>query len=168
MALTTSQQALVKADILASPDLNVQPNSPDGAFAIADLYNLLAVPTFWAWRSSVTIADIYTITTSEATRWNWSTYIGRSVAERDCWRELGNLGTLNFSLLNTRQAVADIFSGTPAIDVAQRTHITTIGRRSTTRLEKLLATGTGTTVSPATMGREGLVSYQDIQQARNS
>ena len=168
MPLTSAQQVVVKADILASPDLAAQPNTPDGNFAIADLYNALAVPPFWVWRTTVGIIDIYSVTTTDATAWNWTTYIGRSAQERDCWREVSSASFLNFSLPNTRQAIADIFSGAGAAAIAQRTHLLTIGRRQATRIEKLLAVGTGTTVSPAMMGREGSISYQDIQQARNS
>jgi hypothetical protein len=35
-------------------------------------------------------------------------------------------------------------------------------------VEKLLATGTGSDGSPATMGFEGPISYQDVQAARAS
>lgn len=40
-------------------------------------------------------------------------------------------------------------------------------KRPATVAEKVLATGTGTTASPATMGHEGAVSYADVQSARS-
>jgi hypothetical protein len=33
--------------------------------------------------------------------------------------------------------------------------------------EKILATGTGSDASPATLGYEGNISYQDVQAARS-
>ena len=59
MALTSAQQAAIKADILANPDLSAQPNNSDGAFEIARLYNLPASPTFLVWRTDAPTADIF-------------------------------------------------------------------------------------------------------------
>jgi hypothetical protein len=65
-----------------------------------------------------------------------------------------------------RAAFDDVFSGTGAGAVNNRAHIVAMSRRLASRIEKLLATGTGTTGSPATMGFEGPISYRDIQLAR--
>ena len=74
-------------------------------------------------------------------------------------------GAINFSRPNVRQGLQDIFSG--AGGASQRTHLLAIGRRLTTRAEKLFSAGTGSTASPGTMGFEGNLSYQDVQEARN-
>ena len=59
MSLTTAQLATLRADIAADGVLNAIPNTPDGAYAIADAYNLLAVPTFTVWCSTVATDDIF-------------------------------------------------------------------------------------------------------------
>lgn len=165
--LTSAQNALVKADILADVTLNAFPHNSDGAFSIALGYTTVVVPDFWVWRSAVPAKEIYETTTADGTVWSWTTYIARSQGERDGWRDLfSGSGVANPSLANMRQAIADIFSG--PLGAAQRTHLLTISRRKATRIEKLLATGVGTTVSPATLGFEGPVIYQDILTARES
>lgn len=161
--LTSTQAAVLAADILLDPVFAALPHTADNAFAVADAYNLLASPPYWVWRTNVGIQELYgTTTTPDATSWSWSTYIGRSVAERDGWRELTSPNMLDAALPNTRAAIADIFSGIGAAAVAQRLHLTTMIRRQARRIEQLYAVGTGTTVSPATMGREGSIDYQDV------
>jgi hypothetical protein len=165
--LTPAQHILVKADILADPVLNAFPNNSDGAFDIAAVYNVTAVPDFWVWRTFVSQAECVGEASVDATNWSWTIYIGRSQGERDGWREMfADTGGINPSHANIRQGLADIFSG--AGGAAQRTHLLAIARRKATRIEKLLATGTGTTAVPATMGFEGPVGYADILTARNS
>lgn len=163
--LTNAQLQTLKADILADPELNAHPNTPDGAFTIAALYGATAFPAFWVWRTSVSQAEITSVTTVDATTWNWTTYINRSQAERDAWRDMfGNGGLINFSLSNVRQGLQDIFSG--AGGASQRTHVLTVGRRPANRIEKLFATGTGSTISPATMAFEGQLAYHDVLDVR--
>ncbi len=116
------------------------------------------------WRTSITNKEIYEVVSVDATTWSWPSYIARSVAERDAWRELFAVtGRINAALANTRQGVADIFSG--AGGLAQRTHLLAVGRRTATRAEKLFATGTGTTAVPAVMGFEGSLGFSDVLQA---
>lgn len=160
--LTSTQAVTLAADILLDPILAAYPHTSDGAFAVAEAYNLGAMPAFWVWRTQVGVQEIYEVTTADATSWSWSTYIGRTPAERDGWRELSAPGFLNFALPNVRAAITDIFSGTLAPAVAQRLHLATIGRRQALRVEKLFASGTGSTTSLATMGREGILTFQDV------
>jgi len=166
---TAAQIATIKADILANSDLNTLPAGPDGAFAVAALYNAPASPAFTVWKSSVTEADIVSKTSDEGTTWSWPAMIARTVGEQFGWsRMVGVMGIINPSLPQVRQAIQDIFSNGPTGAAAQRTHLAAMGKRSATRLEKLLATGTGSTAVPATMGYEGAISYTDIQTARGN
>lgn len=170
MPLTSAQQIIVKADILANGDLNSKPNTADGAFAIADLYALTAVPDYWVYKTSLGKHDLTDKVSPDGTSFTWAGngFISRASGEIAAWIELFNSSlTCNPSLPNVRQAFQDIFSGAGNA-AANRTHLLAMARRKANRLEKLLATGTGTTVSPATMTFEGLVSYVDIQAARNS
>lgn len=167
MPLTTAQLQAVKTDILNDSSLNVFLNNPDGNVFIANVYNLIVSPDFWVWRTYLSSQDIYSKVSSDGTIWSWSIFIARSVAEKSAWTEMiSAFYGINPSLLNSRTGIADIFSG--AGGLPQRTHLLAIGRRLATRIEKLLATGTGTTAVPATMVFEGSLTYQDVELARNS
>ena len=167
--LNPSQLAALKADILADPILNAQPNNSDGAFAIKEMYNATAVPDFWAWKTRLSKSEIVEQTSQDGTVFNWTGvgFIGRSQGERDAWRELFEGGTCSPSLINTRQAFADIFSGATPPAPANRAHLLAVARRKVTRVEKLFATGAGTTVSPSTMVFEGNLDYPTVQKARS-
>ena len=164
--LTTTQLVALKADILADPAFTSIPNNEDGAVTIANAYNLPAALDFWVWRTRVSQEEIVGVTTPDNTVWSWTIYIGRSQGERDGWREMfADTGAINLSRLNVRQGLQDIFSG--AGGLAQRTHLLAVGRRKSTRAEKLFAAGTGSTASPATMSVEGNLPYQDVLSARS-
>jgi len=161
MPLLPSQYPQVKADILANPDLNVFPNNTDGAFEIAKLYNLLANPGYIVWKTSVSImevgqailnSDIANLTTANTNRLQT---IGQYSG-----------GVFNPSRLDTRAGFEDIFSVASASGT--RAALDSLWRRSATRLEKLLASGSGTTASPSNLTFEGAVSYIEIFSARNS
>lgn len=164
--LTPAQLSTLKALILADPALNAHPNNADGNLAIAQALAAIASPDYWVWRSFVSDQEMYEGTGDGGTSWSWSSYISRSQGERDAWRQMVNMaGGLNPSLANVRAGIADIFSG--AGGASQRTHLLAVGRRKANRAEKLFATGTGSTASPATMTVEGTLSGDDVQAARN-
>jgi len=168
---TAAQLTTLKADITAdqSPQalaFKADPNNTAKAQALADLYNANASPDFWVWRTSVSQLEIVTTTTEDGTVWSWPAFIARSQGERDGWREMfADGGVVNAALANVRQGFADIFSGTTNSAPAQRTHLSTVGRRRASRAEKLFSTGTGSTASPATMGAEGTLVLNSIQAA---
>ena len=75
--------AALKAHILADSALNAHPNTPDGAFAIADAMNLAANPDYWVWRTSVPKKEIVTQPSVDATTFTWAGngFITRSEGE---------------------------------------------------------------------------------------
>lgn len=164
--LTPAQLQTLKAAILADNALNSQPNTGDGNSAIAAALNLTASPSYWVWRTNVTRADLYHGTSPDGTTWNWTTYKGQSVTEQNAWTQMFMGDTANFALANLRAGVAAIFTGS-APQNAQRDHCLSVGRRLATRGEQVLATGTGSPASPAVMGFEGSLTYQDVEMARN-
>jgi hypothetical protein len=177
MPLLPSQYAALKAAILADPALAALPADNDGAFAIAEAFKADASPDFWVWRTSVAKNEYTQGASVDGTTFNWTGtgFITRSQGERDAWRELfngsgigGSSNAVNPSLPSVRQAFADIFSGPTAPAPANRTHMSTVSRRKANRAEKLFATGTGSTGSPATMTFEGSLTYQEVFSARNS
>ena len=167
MPLTAAQNLVIKNNILASPDLNAFITTIDGAYGIADLYNAVATPDFIVWKTRLHEQDITSLTSAESTVWSWTSFIARSVSEQAGWARMFNgTYTINPSLLQVRNGVADIFSG--GTGAAQRTHITAISKEKATRIEKLLATGTGTTADPATRAYVGRISPQEVYDARVS
>jgi hypothetical protein len=172
MALTTAQKATVKADIENTPELNAFPNNSDGNLAIASIYNVVASPDFWVWRNGVAKHEVVNQLGRTGTSFVWAGngFITRSAGELECWNQLFNSSlTCDPSLPNVRQAFSDIFSGAGNAAL-NRTHLDVISRRKASRIEKLLATGSGldTTAGSATMGFVGPVSGTDIDAARNS
>ena len=174
MQLTTAQKQAFKADIIAAADaecvaLEASPTNSDLAFAVAALYNLIASPDFWVWKTSLTKHAAISETSVDATTFSFPQLIARTVQEQFGWQELWNSTlTCNPSLPNVRQGFADVFSGAQAGPVAQRAHMLAMARRKASRVEKLLATGTGSTASPATMGAEGPLGFQDVLDAMQS
>lgn len=158
MALTSAQQATLKAYIAADPTLSAFPNNSDGAFAIAAAMNVEASPAFVVWRTSVPVEDyrkglvwseVNNIQAATARTWEWLT---------------GNM-TLPFdaSDVNVRAGLSEVW----AANSTTRPALLAVAKRNATVAEKLFATGTGSDASPATMGFEGSLSYQDVQTARN-
>lgn len=156
--LTPAQLQTLKADIAAQSDLNVYPNTPDGNYAIAGLYNALAAPDFIVWKTAIPTSDIKKNVV-------WTEYIGRSVGEQNAFQLMIADGTINASDLNVRTGFIDIFSGPSG--ATTRANLTALAKRKASRVEKLLATGTGSDAVPAVMGFEGQLSYYDVAQARD-
>lgn len=167
--MTPAQQTALVNFIAADPTLSTFPHTSDGADAIAKAMNLTASPDFWVWKTSVTKAATVQTASTDGTTFTWAGngFITRSAGEQAAWRELFEGGACNPSLANVRQAFTDIFSGTGNA-AANRTHLLAIARRKATVFEKLFATGTGSTASPAVLVIEGSVGYQEIVDAWNA
>jgi hypothetical protein len=156
--LTQAQLLILKNDIIADPVLNAYPNTGDGAYAIAMVYNLQAVPDFTVWKTNVPTEAVKQGTV-------WTEFIGRSAGERDAYQFMLSNGWINAADPNIRQGINDIFSGPNG--VGTRANLVAIAKRLATRVEKLFATGTGTNASPATMTFEGSLSFQDVLSAKD-
>ena len=162
MALTPAQKTTLKTAINADPALNVFPNTSDGNFDLAvKLSTELASPAFIVWRSNVPIGEVGK--TFNATELAGLTSLNtQRLQNLAAWLVSG----VNPSLASVRQFFDDIFSG--AGGQLTRPALLVIWKRSATRIEKILATGTGSDASPATMGYEGSISASDVADARNS
>ncbi len=161
-ALTTQQLAALKADILADPAMAGKPNNSDGNFDIAKAYNLTASPAYIVWRTSVAINEIM------SNGFDWTRVDNATVGKARIWEWMTQIGTINPSKATIRAGIDEAWSGTGAEQVAHRAAIYVHCKRAATRVEKLFATGTGTTLSPSTMGFEGNLSGDDVEAARNS
>jgi len=156
MALTSEQLQLLKADILAD-------SSFIGKFddEIAGIYNQVAVPDFHIWKSDVDPVDIM------KNGMDWTMIDNLTVGKARIWEWMTKLGTFDASKPNIRAGIDAAWVGTAAM-LAVRAQIYTHCNRVATRGEKVLATGTGTTASPATASFEGQLTYHDIELARTS
>ena len=161
MALTIAQLATLKADILADPVLNAQPNTPDGADAIAQVYNAKAIPTFTVWKTLVSISEA-------GRKFNGVELGGLTTANHTRLQTIAAflVEGVNPSLPDNRAFFDDVFSG--AGGALTRAALLALWKRPALRLEKLFATGVGSDASPATMIVEGTTNYEEVLQARNS
>ena len=158
--LTEAQAILVKAEIDADPVLSAFPLTSDGAFAIKEALNLQDVPDFTVWKPLVSIADVGS-TFDAAELANRTTGDNTKLSTFANW-----LDEVTPSRPDHREFFDDIFSASGGENT--RAALLSLWKRLALRVERVLATGTGSDASPATMDREGTISYQDVIQARAS
>jgi hypothetical protein len=166
MDLTPAQQATLQTDILVThqAEFAAMVAAADHQL-IADAYNLAQTPDYWAWKTLLSHAECVGVTSVDGTNWSWPLYHAQPEEKRDGWKLMfaparqGDPPSINASLPNIRQGIADIF---PA--GAQRTHLLAIARRKALRIERLFATGTGSTASPGVLTFEGTLTYLDIAE----
>lgn len=147
-AITTDQ---TMAGIADSVDLSTYLNQP-------------ASPTFLAW-------DTHTTSMALRQALDWNLFIGRSQGERDALTLLLGGTQINFALSAVRAGIANAFSGAGAQPQAARVAMFTAGARAVTRGEKIFAAGSGAApseagIGPGTLVFEGLISPQDVLDAR--
>lgn len=192
--LTTAQLAILKADILASADMNTQPVSSAGALAIATLYNVASTTDVWRtdapvsgitdainW-ASFTPADAMPAADAASGNASIHQYNGRLLAIQTKQINLQSMTqgrtTVDASKANLRAGLRDAVTGLPAgasgvaISAGGSGGATVLNAltRKATRYEKLFSTGpiaTGS-VSANLLVLEGSVSSDDIQAARES
>ncbi len=183
MALTTAQQVVLKADVQADPVLSLLTPSADNAFAIADAYKVLVNPAWYVYRTNVAKDEVQNFivwanmtpgqaipTSGDAIHvWN-AKALQTATKQMNLQNLLLTDKPINFALQNVRSGFQDALTGLPTkndgtVQQAGWAALQLVISRAANRLEKLLATGTGTQASPATMGYEGTVSYTEVQQA---
>ncbi len=159
--LTPAQIATLGTYITSQPDLASLPVSSDGNFEVARLLNLEAVPTFWVYKSLVQIKDI-------GESFNGAELAGLTtgnISRLTCIGIFSRLG-INPSRADVRAFFADVFSG--AGGVLTRANLDTLWRRPARRIERLFATGTGSTAAPGTLVFEGVISPSEVEDARTA
>lgn len=161
MSLSLAQKQAIKAYIDATPVLAAQPMNPDGAFVIAEALNAVATPAFIVWRTSLTRDEI----TQNGFTWTEVDSLAVGKARIWDWMFENTERAFNPSKPNVRAGIIEVWSGT-AGRLTVQAGVLNHCKRSATVAEKLLATGTGSDASPATMSFEGALSYNDVQEAR--
>lgn len=182
MALNASQLAILKADIAADPTLNSKPNNSDGNYDIAAAYNLAATPDYFVWSNSVAVDVIYdnivwanlTPTDAPDTTQQW---LNRAMM---CQGKQFNLQTMlqgksffDAGRATFRAGLQDALTNVPsgaagATVSAGWVPVKAAITRKATRIEKLFASGSGSTGTPSTLIVVGPISYQEVDSARNS
>lgn len=163
MPITSQQLAVLKAAILADPQLASKPMDGDGNGFIADAFNALADPVFRVWRSKVTQDEIM------QNGFDWVRVDNLSVGKARIWEWLFDNAdrVINPSKANVRLGIAECWKGT-AQDLAVQAVVLGHCKRSARRIEKLFATtGVGSDADPATMTFEGAITPSDVDTARN-
>ena len=156
--MTPAQLQTLKTAIVADGALNALPMTSGGATTIAAAFNVTASPAFVVWRSSVTLPEIMT-------DMDWTRVDNLSVGKARSWDWMSRDGAIDPSRPNIRAGIDSVWVGTAA-DLAVRASIYAKCKRNATRAEQLFATGTGSDAAPATMGFEGALTADDVQQAR--
>ena len=157
MALTPEQQATLKAYIQNDATLNAQPNNNTGNGEIANALNADASPAFYVWLTAYTpelkaqaidngITQVDNLTASKRDTLLW-------------WASR----THDASKAATRQAMSDLCGSQNTLKAV----LIDGAKRKARLLEKVLSTGTGTLASPATMGYEGAITADEIEQVRS-
>ena len=125
MSLTPAQLATLKADILLDATLAALPNTADGAFAIADAYNLV-VPAWIVWKTNVSINDV-------GKKFNGTELAGLTTGNQSRLQTIAAFldGGVNPSLLDNRQFFDDVFSG--AGGTTTRDNLLALWKRSALR-----------------------------------
>jgi hypothetical protein len=180
--LTPSQLSLVKAAILADPTLANLPSDGDSLGTIATALNAPSSPAFYVWKSSVQTQDVFDAIiwanfTPQDTPDGTTLWTNRSL---QCQGKQFNVQTMlvgrdsiNPSKTNIRAGLQDALTAIPSgASGANKSggwaSVNLILYRTASRVEQVLATGTGTTVSPALLGYEGTISSNDVDTARRS
>lgn len=159
--LTTEQKATLKAAITADPILNAYPMDGDGLNAVADALNANSSPAFYVWKTNVTVDEIM------RNGMDWTQVDNLSTGKARIWDWLSALGYFDASKANVRAGIDACWVGTAPM-LAVRAAIYLHCYRIATRAEQILATGTGTTVTPALLGFEGVLTSNDIDAIRRS
>ena len=156
--LTQEQLAVLKADILADPVLAQWAATGYMAEDIARTYGETVVPDWIVWRTSVDVDEVM------RNGMDWTQVDNLTVGKARIWDWMTRLGNFDASKPNIRAGIDAAWVGTAAM-LAVRAVVYTHCKLTDTRSQKLFSTGTGSTVSPATMGYEADLTYQDVEAA---
>jgi hypothetical protein len=154
--LTEPQKLTVKTYIENDPTLGQLAPSADNAFAIAAALQAEASPAFVVWRTNVSGGEI-------GNAWIGNDIDGMSSLNMQRLQLLlasSPEGVFDMSRIDRRAGFENPFGSNQ--NNQSRVNMRAVWKRNASVIEKLLATGTGTTETPATMAFEGSISYHEI------
>lgn len=145
----TALRAAVFADPVAGPLLTA-----GNSLGLRQYLNTQASPDFIVWRTDVDIQEVM------GNGMNWARVDNLTVGKARIWDWMSRLGQLNCAKANIRAGIDATWVGTAA-DLAVRDVVYGHCKRTANNVERLLANGTGTTLSPAVMTYQGGLSETD-------
>lgn len=161
-ALTSTQIAALKTACLADT-VGCKPfHDAANDDALAGYFNA-DTATFIVWRTSVTKEEI-----TQDPSFDWTRVDNLSVGKARIWDLMfdNSSRAINASNANVRAGIAAAWVGAAA-DLAVQAAVLAKCKRSATRAEKALASGTGTSVSPAVMTFQGTISVGEASLIRS-
>lgn len=160
--LTSAQIATLKAACIADVATCKPLHDAADDVGLAAYFNA-DTANFIAWRTSVTKEEI-----TQDAAFDWTRIDNLSVGKARIWDQMFDNPTrsLNASNSNVRAGIAATWVGSAA-DLAVQAAVLAKCKRSTTRAERTLATGTGTYVSPATLTFQGSISPAEASLIRS-
>jgi hypothetical protein len=161
--MTPEQLIVFRAAFLAETDPELVEYRTNGQTPlIVAWYSKPAAPDFWVWRSRVTQDEIM------QNGFDWVRVDNLTVGKARIWEWLFDNAdrAINPTKDNVRAGIAECWKGT-APDIAVRDAVLAHCRRLCTRIERLFATGLGTTVSPGTATVTSLTEA-DVSSALNA
>lgn len=169
----------------AGQAINTLPNGGDANAAIAGWYSLAATPDYIVWRdlpmesvlnlitfASMTPADAVPTTPALTV----DVYRARALACQGKQFNLQNLilgrTVAPMKRTNYRAAMQDCLTNIPAgasgaLIAANWVGVRDAAKFTAKNVEKLFATGAGTTATPSDLGYEGSITGDDVEQSRN-
>lgn len=160
--LTSTQVATLKAACIA--DVVVCKPLHDAAddTGLAAYFNGDTI-TYIVWRTAVTKEEI-----TQDAAFDWTRVDNLSVGKARIWTEMFDNGSraINAANSNVRAGIAAVWTGTAA-DNAVQAAVLAKCKRSATRAERILASGTGTTVAPALLTFQGAISVAEASLIRS-
>lgn len=158
--MTPAQLSALKTFALADPTAaDYITAGSDGL--LAQWFN--EATSFVVWRTRVSQDEI------TQNGFDWVRVDNLSVGKARIWEWLflNEFRSINPSKDNVRAGIAECWKGTAA-DLAVQAAVLTHCKRNANRAEQALASGTGTTVTPATLSFEGAISADDAAQIRTA
>jgi hypothetical protein len=157
--LTQTQKATLRAALIADPAVQTWLNSSQ-LQPIVDLYNQLATPAFWAFRTDVDPSEIGKVV-------NYVAVAAMTTANLQRVSDFLRMNTTAFIARDDiKTFLLDTFSGAlGGQGQATRDALDLMLRRQVTKAERLFTTGTGSTSAPATLGWVGPLTTEDISEA---
>lgn len=143
--MTPEQIATFRTALLAETDPELVGYRSNGQTPlIFAWYNKPATPDFWVWRTQVTQDEIM------QNGFDWVRVDNLSVGKARIWEWMfkNQSNSINPSKANVRAGIGEAWKGTAA-DIAVRDAVLVHCRRLCTKVERLFATGAGTTAAPS-------------------
>lgn len=148
MNLTPAQATTVRNWLVANASaLSSQLSQPGGGATVAAALNQQAPGPFVVWRTDIRASQVVAAITG-------SEFVALTAIKQNGLMLLITPGIIDASSANIRADFSAIFAAGTSL-----TALTALSKRNATYIERILATGTGTTASPGTMTFQGSLDY---------